>query len=511
MFYPTTEVKDKVENAPLNPGTYIYRNEKGDVLYVGKAVNLRNRTRQYFQNFERLDPKIAALVVKIRDVEYVTTDSEVEALILETNLIKKYRPKYNRLMKDDKNYIYVMIPKGTDFPKVELVREKKIKNADYYGPYPNTMPIRRTLRRMRHIFPYRTCKRQIEEVEENGKKVIKTSDPKPCLYFYLGLCNAPCAGNIAKTEYMKWINDIRKFFRGEKSQIVEELKTEMQDHSKNMEFEKAAIVRDKINDIQYVTQTIRIDRDDDEVTLKYEKEQRRSKALEELIAKLDMENLGLVENFKIETYDISNIQGTNATASMVVMVDGKIEKSLYRKFKIKTKSTPDDFEMMREVFQRRFKRKGKDKDESFDFYPHLIIVDGGKGQLSAAYHVLQDLSVDIPIVGLAKREEEIFKISEVSGELEFKRIKLSRRSEALYMVQNIRDEAHRFALGYHRKLRSGAQIKSSLDDIPGIGKIAKIKLLKAFGSSEGIKKASKKELLSVLRNSSTVDKLKRLL
>lgn len=511
MCYPNEKVKKKVSESPLSPGVYIYRNTKEEILYIGKAVNLRNRSKSYFQNFKKLDPKVKVMVEQIEDVEYLVTDSDVEALLLETNLIKKYKPKYNRMMKDDKSYIWVMIPKGEDFPRLQIVREQKVKNADYFGPYPETMPVRRILKKMRHIFPYRSCTRKIQEVEVDGKKRVKSSNPEPCLYYYMGQCNAPCAGKISKKEYGKGISDIRRFFRGEKGVIVERLKGEMIEFSDQRRFEKAAFVRDRIQDINYVTQKIRIRKDMDEDLLKKEKGKLQLKAVEQLLEKLKIEGLNMKSKFKVETYDISNIQGTNATGSMIVFVDGKSEKSLYRKFKIKTKSTPDDFEMMREVFKRRFNRKNKKEDKSFDVLPGLLVVDGGKGQLSATYHILQDLEIDVPIIGLAKREEEVFKIVEKEGELEFKKIRLPRRSDALYLLQKVRDEAHRFALGYHRKLRGRAQIKSRLDDIPGVGNITKKKLLKAFGSTENIKKAKESDLLTVIRSKKTVKNLKKLL
>lgn len=502
-----TQLLNKVKNAPLKPGCYIYKDRQARILYIGKAVNLRNRTSSYFNNLKRLDPKIAVMVKQIRDVEYITTDNELEALILETNLIKKYKPKYNRLMKDDKNYSWLMITKGEDFPKIELVREQKIKNADYFGPYVNPSPIKRALKRLRSIFPYRSCSRKIYFYKKDKKKYFYSSDKKPCLYYHLGLCTAPCTGKIKRSNYRKNINNIKRFFRSQKFKIIDELTKEMQNLATEKEFEDASIIRDKLEDLSYIAQRIRIEKDMDEILWKTKKESYEIEALKSLLNKLKIKNLRFKRNFRIECYDISNISGKSATGSMIVFLNGKPNKSLYRKFKIKTKDEPDDFSMLREVFQRRFKINRRKNDKSFSNYPDLIVVDGGKGQLSSVLNILKLHKIDIATIGLAKREEEIFKIE---GE-NFKKIKLKKGSPEYFLVQRIRDEAHRFAIKYHKVLRSKKQIKSVLDDIPGVGDTIKKRLLKAFGSAKNIKKASFDEIQSIVKNRKTAQNIKKLL
>lgn len=517
MRFPNNTVKQKIETAPLKPGCYIYKDNTNKVIYVGKAVNIRSRTKNYFGNPNNLEPKIQKLVTLIHDVEFVITDSELEALILETNLIKKYRPKYNHIKKDGKMYLWVMLDKDEDFPRFRVVREKKKKNALYFGPYPGSAQFKRILKSLRKIFPYRTCNRRIwveDTIDDNGKKqtVIKSSDSKPCLYYHLNLCEAPCAGLVAKADYNKNINNLKGFFNSKKGDVVTDLKKDMRKSSDERNYEKAALLRDKVKDLEFISQRVKVDIDTDENKYVVEKKNRQIDALKELLDKLKINGLNLKKNFKIECYDISNIQGSNAVGSMVSFIDGKPNKSLYRKFKIKTKSTPDDFEMMREVFRRRFKHVwNKDSDESFKVWPDLIIVDGGKGQLSATYNVLNEMQLDIPICGLAKRNEELFIINDTDGELKFGKRSTKSGSEVRFLVQRIRDETHRFAINYHRKLRSKSQIASVLDDIPGIGKLTKKRLLQAFGSIDKIRKAKETQLQEIIKNKSTVRNIKKIL
>jgi len=501
------QLLNKIKNSPIKPGCYIYKDLKGKILYIGKAVNLRNRTSSYFNNLKRLDPKIAVMVKQIRDVEYITTDNELEALILETNLIKKYKPKYNRLMKDDKNYSWLMITKGEDFPKIELVREQKIKNADYFGPYVNPSPIKRALKRLRSIFPYRSCNRKIYFYKENDKNKFYSSDKKPCLYYHLRLCDAPCTGDIVKASYRKNINNIKRFFRSQKFKIIDELNREMQSSAQKKKYEEASLLRDKLEDLSYIAQRIRIEKDMDEFIWKKKKKSYEITALKNLLNKLKIKNLNFKKDLKIECYDISNISGKSATGSMIVFINGKPDKSLYRKFKIKTKDEPDDFSMLKEVFKRRFKINKSKKDRSFNNYPDIIIVDGGKGQLSSVKSIIESKKLAIATIGLAKKEEEIFK----SENGNFKRITLKKGSPEYFLIQRIRDEAHRFAIKYHKILRSKKQVKSVLDDIPGVGDTIKKRLLKAFGSARNIKNASLDEIQSIVKNRKTAQNIKKLL
>lgn len=505
----SSRIKNQLSTLPKSPGCYIYRDDKKKIIYIGKAVNLFNRVKSYFNNYSRLDPKIALMVDQISDIQILKTDNELEALILETNLIKKHKPKYNRMMKDDKNYSWLMITKNEDFPRIEFVREKKLKTADYFGPYTDRRPIKTALKQLRLLFPYRTCQRKIAYiVDKNNLPKFYSSDKKPCLYYHMNLCSAPCAEFTTRSAYRKNINNIKRFLRSRKYEIIESLAKEMKLHASMKKFEQAAEIRDKLDDLRYLAERVKVEKDMDEMSWELKKTQDRSAALERFVKKLSIPNLVVHSNFKIECYDISNIQGKNATGSMVVFINGKPSKSNYRKFKIHLKDEPDDFGMLQEVLTRRFSHSTKEKkDRSFDNYPDLMIIDGGKGQLSSVLEILEKVEINVPTVGLAKREEEIFK----SVDDEFKKIKLLKGTSEYFLIQRIRDEAHRFAIKYHRKLRSNQQIKSVLDDIPGVGELVKRRLLQAFGSYDGIKKASVKELQSVVKNRRTVENIKKVL
>ncbi len=495
-----TTFQEKIINASKLPGCYLYKDNRGKVLYVGKAKVLVNRVKSYFINYKKLDIKIQQMLDQAFDIELITVDSEIEALILETNLIKKYKPKYNSLMIDDKNYTWVKFEKYIkgvkDFPRIKLVREKLDDGSEYFGPFPDRVPLRNVLKRLRKVFPYVTCNRKLIQKTDNPL-LIETNNSTPCLYYHIGLCNAPCASLESRDDYLKRFNEIKRFFRGEKLSIINSLEREMGSFSKIKNYEEAAIIRDKINDIKYVTKNIRIDSDVDDIVVSNLKLEERREGLNQLIEELKFpsDKLSYHKDFKIECYDISNIQGSNPVGAMTVMINGSLSPSLYRKFKIRGKNTPNDFFMLQEMLTRRFShvnintiqnsdivlndnleniedyKESKDIDPSFSVLPDLIIIDGGKGQLSSSYKILYNLGLHniIPIIGLAKRDEEVFKLthqfredfSEYNLEFEkvFTRIYLPRRSESLYLVQRIRDEAHRFGITFHRKLRSQSLIK----------------------------------------------------
>ncbi|MBD3280948.1 hypothetical protein GF389_05515 [Candidatus Dojkabacteria bacterium] len=574
--------ENNLKELPLVPGCYIYRDKNGKVLYVGKAVNLRARVNSYFAKLgdERL--KIQDMIRQADTVEVITVDSEAEALILETNLIKKYKPKYNARSKDDKNYVWVMFEKGVDFPRPKIVREKRVKNADYFGPYPKSFPAKQVLHQLRQLFPYCVTNFRVDrEVNDIGVKrsvKVRGAEKRPCLDYYTGFCSGVCTGLFTKTEHKRNISHIKKFFRGEKREMYEELEREMKKASKEKDYEKAAAIRDKLQNLIYVTQGIKVRSTTDESAVQKAAKSYLKEAEGQLISKAKLKIPEGKNSYRIECYDISNIQGKQATGSMVVFVDGKADKSQYRKFRIRSKDTPDDFFMMQETLKRRFKR-AIDNDKKFLPLPDLIIIDGGKGQLSSAFQVLKefDLDYEIEILGLAKREEELFRIiEEESNEVQsdginyrygknrderelknehmherednelkrkrtdndgiagkevkidkelrfdkkiskepnsysFSKTTLPRRSKALYLVQRIRDEAHRFAIGYHRNLREKNSIRSTLSEIPGVGKLTEKKLIKAFGSLDKIKKASTRELQTVVRNGKTVEAIQKLL
>ncbi|GAB4283511.1 MAG: hypothetical protein Kow0081_0110 [Candidatus Dojkabacteria bacterium] len=518
------EFQEKIKNAPKLPGCYLYKNTKGKVLYVGKAKNLSNRVKSYFANFKNLELGKKIMIEEAVDIDYIIVDSEIEALILETNLIKKYRPKHNVLMKDDKNYIYVRFEKirkanqplptrdspYQDFPRITIVRKAEEDGAEYFGPFPNTFPVKRILRQLRKIFPYRTSKHLVYQISENPLQIF-SEQKKPDLYYHIGLSNGADAGLEPKKAYLKNFKQVRRFFRGEKRKIIEDLTKQMNKAARKKDFETAAYFRDKIQDINYITTHSTITKDVDDVIVQQIKTQERNRAIDSLIEQLKFPSdiLKNKKNFRIECYDISNIQGTNAVGSMVVMIDGQIRPDLYRRFKIRMKNEPNDFAMLQEVLTRRLRQlalakqyeyqlkenpeefhsyvkkllqnieldkdlkqraKNWKPDESFSMKPDLIIIDGGKGQLASTYKILYKFGLhnDIPIIGLAKREEEIFKLKgqfddnfqEINNSSMFSKIKLPKRSESLYLVQRIRDEAHRFAITYHRNLRSKKLLNS---------------------------------------------------
>ncbi|BCX13920.1 MAG: hypothetical protein KatS3mg085_452 [Candidatus Dojkabacteria bacterium] len=490
------DFQEIVKNAPKLPGVYLYLDQKDTVLYVGKAKILKNRIQSYFNNYDKLSDKIKQMLNEAVKINYYTVDTEIEALILETNLIKKYRPKYNTLMKDDKNYIFVRFEKirkknqpiptanstYQDFPKITITRKKETDGAIYFGPYPNAYPVKRVLRKLRKIFPFCSHRKIAYQLDDKSKKVI-TNMKKPCFYYHIGLCKGACAGLETKEEYTQRYKHILRFFKGEKDKILNDLEKQMKTYARNLEFEKAAEIRNMINDIDYATKNTVVEETFDDIMVEDHLQNLRKNAIDDLISKLNFpaNKLKKHPNFRIECYDISNLQGTNATGSMVVQIDGEAAPQFYRKFRIRSKQNPDDFLMLQEVLARRFKRliesdvelsqinpeiaskmKKWKFDESFAQKPDLIIIDGGKGQISAVYEVLKIFKLDneIPIIGLAKKNEEIFKIKKQFNQdpkkidSTFQRIILPKNSESLYLIQRIRDEAHRFAKKYHTQLRS---------------------------------------------------------
>lgn len=595
-------LEEKLNALPAKPGVYLMKDSGGTVIYVGKAVSLRNRVRQYFQSSRNHPPKVVAMVQRIADFEYMVTDSEVEALILECNLIKRYKPWYNVRLKDDKSYPYLKVTLGEAFPRVCLTRRVVKDGSKYFGPFTNSGAVRETLKLVKKLFPLRTCNVKIDLAEDDTGR---SNMPRPCLNYHINRCPAPCTGNITRQAYMETIKEIIMFLEGRHEDLVKDLEAKMYEASENLDFERAARLRDQVKAIRAVTEQQKIvssaweDKDvialardetgscaqvffirqgklvgrehfllvehggqDDrealtafvkqyyafasyvpkEIVLQREIDEmniiarwleerrgskviltvpkrgdakklvdmvaknaqlvlermkvealatkdRTAKALEELA-----EHLGLDEApRRIECYDISNIQGTLAVGSMVVFEDGKPKKSDYRRFKIKTVEGPNDFAMIEEVIRRRFARAlDDDPDSKFAELPDLVIIDGGKGQLGAARKAMRELGFDdITTCGLAKQFELIF----MEGRDE--PIVLPRGSGALFLVQRIRDEAHRFAITYHRKLRGRAGVRSELLNVPGIGPKRLKALLAAFGSVEGMRKASEEELAAV--------------
>jgi len=433
-----------INKLPHKIGVYTFRDESLEPLYVGKALDIKSRVVTYFKkNF--LGPKTKKMVSKIQKIEHIITESEIEALLLEAALIKKLRPQYNVRLKDDKSYQYIKITIQDDFPKVITVRNRKKDGAKYFGPFPQGYTVKQVLRTIRKIFPY--C---------NKKAKYK----RACFYYHLNLCPGPCANTISKTAYRKIIHQLIMFLSGKKNRVVKSITKEMRNATQKQNFEKAALLRDQIQMIKYVTQTFRCSRDyilNPNLLVDQKREELESLINVLKTRRILSHNYQLKDNFRIESYDISNIKGKYATGAMVVFVDGLKEISHYRRFRIKLKDSQDDIAMMKEVLNRRFKKIASSSyDVSFQNTPDLVLVDGGKGQLGGALEILKENNIKIPCIALAKRLEEII-IFDTTQKM-YKSITLKKYSPALKILQRTRDEAHRFSVSYHRTLRRRAAI-----------------------------------------------------
>ena len=602
-------IEQQLATLPTKPGVYLMHNLKGQVIYVGKAINLANRVRSYFHASAQENAKTRRLVAEIASLEWIITDSEVEALILEANLIKKYRPRFNVRLKDDKRYPYLKIT-PEDFPKVLITRRMEQDGGRYFGPYTSTGALRETLDLLRRLFPYRTCDRE-----------ITGTDAKPCLYFDLKLCLGPCIGAVDRTEYLTMLAQLTEFMEGRTENVMRDLERQIREAAEALHFERAARVRDRLLALRQVTERQKIvttaalnqdvialardennacvevffvrngkllgreyfvmeggaGADDNEImtaflqqfyanaatippeillpaqvaeaavlqdwlrtqrgdvvylnvphegaarelldlaatnateTLTMLKAQweadkhRNELALQELQTALGLPRAPV----RIECYDISTTQGVEVVGSMVVFEHGVAKKSDYRRFKIKTVTGQDDFASMREVLMRRFDRwrrvssgelKGTRGSQGWGKLPDLVVVDGGKGQLGVAVEVLQafELQDQVPVVGLAKRHEELFKPGESHS------LVLEPTDPAILLLRRIRDEAHRFAITYHRQRRQKRGLASQLDEIPGIGPVKRRGLLSHFGSLAAIQSASIEELTQVRGISTTL-------
>jgi excinuclease ABC subunit C len=598
-------IQAQLNTLPNKTGCYLMKDEIGKVIYVGKAVNLRSRVRSYFHSAVDMDTKTQVLVGHIKDIEWIVVASELEALILEMNLIKKHRPQYNVRLKDDKRYPYVKVHWADPFPKVTVTRQMDEDGSRYFGPYTSVWAVHKTLDVLRRIFPYLTCDR-----------VITGQDERACLYFDIKLCTAPCIGKIVQDDYRQMISDLCDFLNGRTESIVEHLNQDMQQASAALRFEKAAAIRDQLEAISSIVERQRVVSTDyadsdvlamarseqeacvqvffirggkligreyfmmentaeipdanvlaefikqyydqaanvpPEVLLPHEVEEAQvirqwlskrrgdggveikiphrgqKRALIQMAAENAAETLSALQSQwrvdaqrqtealvqieealqlprapqRIECYDISNTQGTAAVGSMVVFERGVANNKLYRRFNIKSVQGPDDFASMQEVLTRRFKRwqaaensgalPGAKPDPAFAQLPDLVIIDGGKGQLARAVSVFEEFGLleKVPLAALAKQSEELFLPNRPLG------ILLPRNSQGLFLLQRIRDEAHRFAITAHRTRRSKSGIASQLDVIPGIGPKRRRALLKTFGSMDGLRQASLQQLSAV--------------
>jgi len=585
------------------------RDARGTVLYVGKASVLRNRVRTYFGSPTNQLPKIRRMMGHVHDFEYIVTDSEAEALILENTLIKRYRPRYNARLKDDKTYPFLKIDLTEEFPRVYITRKVSKDGARYFGPFASAGSVRKTMDLVKRLFPYRSC-----------TKKITGTDPRPCLEYYINRCVAPCSGYAGHEEYAKVIEQVILFMEGDTEAVTSDLRTNMEQAAENLEFERAAVLRDRIRSVERVAEDQRIKVDsnpisdmdlmaveqgtneswvevffvrhnkligrehffmegtqddspglilgqfikqyysdapvipphilvqhpleDTELITDWLRElrggavrlRRPQRGVHKQLMDAVAENAaqGLAQHqikwlgnvdilhqamselqeelslpgspYRMECYDISHIQGSNTVGSMVVFEDGKPKTSHYRRFKVKTVDGVDDFESIREVLRRRFKRLAQNRasklmngddtregeSDTWGILPDLVLIDGGKGQLSAALEVLLELGLDdIPLASLAKENEWLFVPHTPEP------IVLPRDSQALYLVQRMRDEAHRFAITFHRNLRSKSSLRSPIDMVTGIGPKRKRMLMRRFGTLQQIQQASVDDIAAV--------------
>lgn len=436
-------IKNKLKKLPDSPGVYLMKDKNGNVIYVGKASSLSKRVGSYFTSSVN-NTKILILSEKIHDFEVVPVASEAEALILENQLIKKYQPRYNTNLKDDKSYPLLKITKE-DFPSVQIVREEKQKDSIYFGPFTNKKLLKETIRFLRKFYPVRNCKKNIY----SGK--VKT-----CIQYYIGRCAGPCENKITKEEYSKLVEGIIAFFEGKYKEFEKKLRKWMKEEIRNLNFEKADKIKKRLFLLNDLAKKFPI-RQEEEL-YKYSEENTLYN-----IAKIL--NLKKIPNL-IEGYDVSNISGDLAVGSKVSFLGGIPYKNEYRRYKIKNVRGIDDYEMLKEVLTRRF-----DTKEEREKLPDLILVDGGKGQLNVALSVLKKYNLNIPVISLAKREEKIY------VDWQDEPMKLEPSSLELQLLQRVRNEAHRFAIFYHRKLRSKEFKFSFLDEVEGVGEKTKKKII----------------------------------
>jgi len=429
--------EEKIASLPDVPGIYIMKDITGRVIYVGKAKSIKKRVPSYFQSPTTFSPRTFSLVSNVRDLEYIVTRNEKEALILENELIKYFHPKYNVALRDDKTYPHLTLTLDDEFPKLVMTRiskkeraKRKTPGIKYFGPYPDVSSLKRTLKTIQRIFPLIRCKRRFFLDRR------KEGNPSSCLDFHLGQCLAPCTGFISKEDYRKIVEKVVLFLSGKVGRLLKKLKAEMEIASHQLDFEKAGILRDEIRAIESISERVNLRR----VERQKLKAAGKGEVLIELQKAIELEKLPE----RIEAFDVSEIYGDSAVGSMVVFSGGRPENESYRKFRIKTVSGIDDVGMIKEVVQRRYSRVVREKG----LLPDLVLVDGGKGQVNAAKIALNQLGLgSIPVAGLAKEEEVIF----LPGRS--RPIRLASSSPALHLLQHIRDEAHRFAIRYHRLLQ----------------------------------------------------------
>lgn len=453
--------KERLKNIPDLPGVYIMKDNMGRALYIGKAASLKKRVSSYFKRDPNISHRIRLMTEKAADVSFIVTGSEAEALITESAFIKRYRPRYNVALKDDKSYPYLKLTVGEEFPRLMLTRKLRRNGSLYYGPYTDVKLLRKALGIMKRLFPLRTCRRMPKKV---------------CLNYHIGQCPAPCVEAVDKSEYGDIVKELELFLTGRREELIDELSRKMRWAAEKRDFEEAALLRDRIVALSVVP------RPTGGASII-----EKAKPYDEVTALKSLLGLKRVPR-RIEAFDVSNISGKEATGSMITFIDGRPSKDDYRRFKIRDVSGIDDYKMMKELVRRRYERVKAERLPC----PDLIIVDGGKGQLNAASSVLEELGFErLSVIGIAKKFEHIYLRKRKEP------IIFSEHSPVLRLIQRLRDEAHRFAVAYHRKLRRKTLRRSALDEIEGIGKKRKRLLLNRFGSVENIRKAGVEELRSV--------------
>lgn len=592
------DIDEELKKLPEKPGVYLMHDKNDHIIYVGKAIVLKNRVRQYFQKSRNVSPKIARMIEQIAWFEYIVTDSELEALVLECNLIKEHNPKYNTMLKDGKSYPFLKATVSEEYPRFVLARQMKRDGARYFGPFTSGAAIRDTIELLNRLFHLRNCRRVLPR--DFGKE-------RPCLYHQMGQCPAPCQGTVPKEEYRENFQKALSFLNGNTKEVLRDLEQKMRDFAENMQFEEAAVYRDLIDSVKRVTERQKItsddieDRDiiamarkDDEAVVQvffirggkligrehyyltgvYEEEESHVLAafvkqmyagtpyiprelwteceledgeailewlskkrghkvflrnpkrggkerlldlakrnaqmvLEQDAEKLKRERertLGAMEEIegllglgglnRVESYDISNINGFETVGSMVVFEKGRAKKNDYRKFRIRSVTGPDDYHSMEELLTRRFthgRREGLDEHDSFRLFPDVIFMDGGKGQVNVAERVLQQLGIEIPVCGMVKDDRHRTRGLFFHNE----EIPIDIHGQGFRLITRIQDETHRFAIEYHRQIRGKAQVHSILDDIPMIGAARRKALMKYYESIEEIKKATVDELRAI--------------
>lgn len=442
------------QNVPVQPGIYIFRDPQKKALYVGKANNLKARVQSYFHQQDLLGNKTQQMLSKAESLYFQVTESELEALLLEAELIKRLKPPYNIRWKDDKHFKYLKVdrlkpakqnnqqrPTAERFPRVTSCRRKESDGASYYGPYPEGKIVNQVLRTIRKIFPYRDCSTtKFRKYRQLGRG---------CLYQDLNLCPAPCIGVISPEDYHQRIQEIKKYLRGDKKTLLKRFRNKMDEAAQEKDFETAAHYRDRINNLQYIAQ--QFSTPDDYLKSPQLIGDQQDQEVERLQEVFDLPQKS-GDPFRLEAYDVSNLQGKQATASMVVLHNGRPDKSHYRRFRIRSPSEPDDVRMIKETLKRRLRRLARPEEEddlSFRQQPDLILLDGGIAQLNAAAEIADKMELMIPVIALAKQEEAILQRQND----EIRKVNLNPHDPALQVLQRARDEAHRFALNYHRKLR----------------------------------------------------------